>query len=218
MIIMHIYIYHIITYWISCYVLNILLHNKYINNITLVQHLRTTNPPQQNKIKDAYVYSILNQLLIVPIVMWSAPYYMNNITCSYIDSITKFIFYTFIADQWFYWSHRIMHYPLFYKSIHHIHHRWTYPIPIATLYAHPLEHIICNFGSLSAGPLLLPGNENLIAVWITIATFNSVLSHSGIDIGLPVFTSQKHDLHHRILNCNYGPFGFSDRLYKTRRF
>ena len=45
----------------------------------------------------------------------------------------------------FYYFHLLLHHPKLYKLIHKRHHQWTSPIAIATLYCHPIEHILCNY-------------------------------------------------------------------------
>ena len=44
----------------------------------------------------------------------------------------------------FYYSHRLLHNPRFYKYIHKRHHEWQTPIAITAIYCHPIEHIFSN--------------------------------------------------------------------------
>ena len=116
-------------------------------------------------------------------------------TCGY----AYLIIYLLIADQWFYWMHRIMHNGYLYNYVHYIHHRWVMPIPISAIAAHPVEHILINLSSVTIGPYLFPCTEAVLYTWIGIATVNSVVSHTDLS-----WASSKHRVHHKRLNRNFG--------------
>ena len=87
---------------------------------------------------------------------------------------------------------------------------------VSALYAHPVEHIICNIGAMLIGPLIFPTSQVVLGIWTSIGTLNAVTSHSGL--ALPYIQNVRHDLHHRYLSCNYGAAGPSDIMYGTRRY
>lgn len=209
------YTIHVTTYWTSC-ALFMLLDWKTSGVNRIVPVLRARHPPSAGKIAWAAVISAINQVLAYPLVMLVAPYCEGMGGLSLGGTALQFVFYALVADQWFYWTHRIMHQPWLYQNIHRIHHQWTYPMAIRTIYAHPVEHLIVNTGSILIGPLLWNGSTHVLTVWIILATINAVGSHSGTHV--PFCNIEKHDLHHRYLTCNYGTSGISDRLYGTRRF
>jgi sterol desaturase/sphingolipid hydroxylase (fatty acid hydroxylase superfamily) len=45
----------------------------------------------------------------------------------------------FLHDTYFYWAHRMMHLPWFYKKVHRVHHQSTNPSPWAAYAFHPWE-------------------------------------------------------------------------------
>ncbi|CAJ0566066.1 unnamed protein product, partial [Mesorhabditis spiculigera] len=65
------------------------------------------------------------------------------------------IFSVLIEELGFYYTHRLFHQPFFYKRIHKIHHRWTAPVSITSVYCHPLEHAISNLMPIMLGPTLI---------------------------------------------------------------
>jgi fatty acid hydroxylase domain-containing protein 2 len=209
---------HILTYWIfsllfSCADLYWIHTGKY-NDYKISPEKRRI--PSLGKIAEAVCVTIVNQVISYPVISYLVPGCIDgNMTIGW-QYLVIFVFYTVIADQWFYWTHRMMHIRFLYRHIHTIHHRWTYPIAVRAIYAHPVEHIISNIGSLVIGPLLWPASVELMVLWTIVATFNAVSAHSGVSIS--AVGAEKHDLHHRYLNCNYGTTGFSDRMYGTRRF
>jgi methylsterol monooxygenase len=121
----------------------------------------------------------------------------------------------FVEEVVFYSMHRIMHTRYLYERIHKIHHEWVAPIGMVALYAHPVEHVLCNLLPVALGPLLLGSHLYVWWLWLTLATFAAVLSHSGLDI--PVLSPEFHDLHHRFSKNNYGVLGILDGLFGTDR-
>lgn len=210
---------HVCSYWLSCLFFTVISTNTDATTAFIYPiafKARQQHQPSYWKILNAICVSIINQAIALPLAWWIAPYCINDDYDDLRVVPLKFLFYATLADQWFYWIHRTIHHRWIYQYIHSIHHQWTYPIPVSTLYAHPVEHVLGNILSLLIGPLLWPTNSWVMHIWIVLATFNAVSGHSGMHF--PWFSIEKHDLHHRLLNCNFGTSGISDRMYGTRRF
>lgn len=58
-------------------------------------------------------------------------------------------------DFGFYWVHRTLHLPFFYKNIHKVHHEVTNTTVLATTYVHPIESLVTSlpvaFGMMILG-------------------------------------------------------------------
>ena len=63
---------------------------------------------------------------------------------SYFEIMGQILFMMIMEDSSFYWGHRLLHTPFFYKRIHKIHHEFNNTISIAAVYAHPLEYLLGN--------------------------------------------------------------------------
>jgi methylsterol monooxygenase len=114
----------------------------------------------------------------------------------------------------FYYSHRLVHWGPLYKSIHKKHHEWTAPIGLISVYSHPLEYVISNIVPVIAGPMITQAHTLTSSLWVVIATFVTVVHHSGYHLPwLP--SSEFHDFHHLKVNCNYGILGILDWLHGT---
>lgn len=66
-----------------------------------------------------------------------------------------FILSLLMREALFYYAHRFLHLPYFYKLIHKKHHRFTAPIALAAQYAHPIEQIFANALPISLPPQIL---------------------------------------------------------------
>jgi ferredoxin-NADP reductase/sterol desaturase/sphingolipid hydroxylase (fatty acid hydroxylase superfamily) len=124
----------------------------------------------------------------------------------------SFFIVLFIDDMFFYWSHRAMHLPRFYKFFHKVHHESTDPSPLTAFAFHPSEAIVEYFVAFVL-PFLLPLNFGVIIVWQIFSMLNNVLAHLGYEIypkgwvKFPLLkfktASTHHNMHHQLFNGNY---------------
>lgn len=90
---------------------------------------------------------------------------------------------------------RLFHHPSIYRHIHKIHHEWTAPVGIVSIYAHPLEHLIANVLPVAMGPLVMGSHIATAWMWFAMALLTTVNTHSGYH--LPFMPSpEAHDFHH----------------------
>lgn len=124
----------------------------------------------------------------------------------------SFFIVLFIDDMFFYWSHRAMHQPRFYKFFHKVHHESTDPSPLTAFAFHPSEAVIENLMHFVL-PLLLPLNFGVIVAWQIFSMLNNVIAHLGYEIypkgwvKTPLLqfktASTHHNMHHQLFNGNY---------------
>ena len=119
-----------------------------------------------------------------------------------------------VEEVGFYYSHRLLHVPRIFRSIHKFHHEWTAPIGIVSFNAHPLEHLVCNVGPAFMGPLIMGSHITTVWLWLSLALVTSINSHSGYHV--PFMPSpEAHDFHHLKFTQNFGVLGVLDRLHGT---
>ena len=108
----------------------------------------------------------------------------------------------------FYWIHRFLHIPFFYKKYHSLHHRNVNVGPWSGFSMHPVEHFfyissICIHWILASHPIhvifhalyLGPGAA------MTHTGYENLLIKDKKRLALGTFY---HQLHHRYYECNYG--------------
>lgn len=93
----------------------------------------------------------LNQLFTTPLIIcmyyfdkWRGLELKNTPFPNLYTLITHLLAYLIIVEIGFYYSHRLLHNPYFYKRIHKKHHTWISPVAISAAYCHPIEHIVSN--------------------------------------------------------------------------
>jgi len=179
--------------------------------------------PKQQVTKEEYneifICAITQQLLVGVPFYYVGKYFFNSLGfelnySSNFPSITKIIFdiilILFFEDLFFFTSHYLFHkIPFIYRNVHKKHHRFQAPVGAASIYAHPIESIVCNLFPAIVGPFVAGTHIIVFWAWISIATINTVLSHSGY-----AFWNQDHDIHHEKFAYNYG-IGLFDRLFGT---
>ncbi len=138
--------------------------------------------------------------------------YFDVAEYGYLWLVVSFFIALFIDDMFFYWSHRAMHLPRFYKFFHKVHHESTDPSPLTAFAFHPSEAVIEQLMPLLV-PFLLPLNFGVILAWQVFSMLNNVVGHLGYEVypkgwvKLPLLkfktASTHHNMHHQLFNGNY---------------
>jgi len=135
------------------------------------------------------------------------------------------LIYLFLHDTWFYWTHRLMHRPAWFRAMHAVHHASRPPTAWAAMSFHPWEAIT---GAIVI-PLLvfvIPIHVAMLGLVLLVMTVMGVTNHMGWEmfprklvhsaLGGWLITASHHQRHHEEYRCNYGLyFRFWDRLCGT---
>jgi sterol desaturase/sphingolipid hydroxylase (fatty acid hydroxylase superfamily) len=116
-----------------------------------------------------------------------------------------------VTEFLFYYIHVLFHSGSFWKY-HVTHHEWTGPSSISTFHCHPLEMALLNVFPVLGGAVIAGLNFDTMRVWHMIAVANTMVFAHG---GYRCFGRSEHDLHHEYKTCNYGLFGFLDKIHGT---
>ncbi len=121
--------------------------------------------------------------------------------------------YLLLHDTWFYWTHRLMHRPWWYKAMHAVHHASRRPTAWAAMSFHPWEAV----SGAIVMPLLVfvvPIHVAMLGMVLAIMTLMGVTNHMGWEmfsrgivnggLGKWLITASHHELHHQKYRCNYG--------------
>ena len=137
------------------------------------------------------------------------------------------LLYLFLHDTWFYWTHRLMHRPWWFRRMHAVHHASRPPTAWAAMSFHPWEAL--------SGAILFPALAFVIPIHVgallavlLVASVLGTTNHMGWEmlpgrmvrgpVGASLISAAHHELHHRNYRCNYGLyFRFWDRLMGTDR-
>ncbi len=130
-----------------------------------------------------------------------------------------------LHDAWFYWTHRVLHYPPLFRRFHRLHHRSHQPTPF-TSYSFDIGEAVVNGVYLPLVLLVLPAHPVALFIFVTHMILRNAIGHSGIEVfpadrnGKPLFgwlsSVTHHDLHHAHAGYNLGLyFTWWDRLMGT---
>jgi sterol desaturase/sphingolipid hydroxylase (fatty acid hydroxylase superfamily) len=128
-------------------------------------------------------------------------------------------------DTWFYWTHRLMHRPWWFKTAHAVHHASRPPTAWAAMSFHPWEALT---GAIVIPALvfLIPIHIGALGLVLLIMTLMGISNHMGWEmfpdrmvngpLGSLLITATHHQRHHDDYRGNYGLyFRFWDRLCGT---
>lgn len=124
-----------------------------------------------------------------------------------------FIWMFFLHDAYFYWSHRLMHHPKFFKYVHLIHHKSNNPSPWTAYAFHPLEAVMEAL-IVTVIAFSIPTHRSAITIYMLFQIGYNVYGHLGFEIMPKNFnthwfgkwfnTSVAHNMHHKYFVKNYG--------------
>ena len=133
-------------------------------------------------------------------------------TFQFNDNPIWFILFFWVILLWkgfhFYWVHRFLHWPPYYRIAHSVHHRNINTGPWSGLSMHPLETLPYFSGLLIH--LIVPSHPVHFLFHAYALALNPAFSHSGFDALIVRDKRQLelgeffHQLHHRYFECNYG--------------
>ncbi|CAK7245647.1 MAG: hypothetical protein STHCBS139747_007231 [Sporothrix thermara] len=131
------------------------------------------------------------------------------------EFVREFVLSCIGREILFYYSHRLLHQPRFYRTIHKTHHKFVAPVALAAQYAHPIEHVVANMLPVGLPPMLL--HAHILTYWLfmTVMLVGTATVHSGYDFFDGA--AKMHDLHHEKFNLNYGSVGLMDWLHGTNQ-
>jgi sterol desaturase/sphingolipid hydroxylase (fatty acid hydroxylase superfamily) len=116
-------------------------------------------------------------------------------------------------DAYYYWVHRTMHRPRFFRKFHRRHHRSYNPSPF-TAYSFDLREAVAMVSFVVLWPLVVPTPWAVTGFFVLHQIFRNTLLHCGYELmparadGRPMLdwltTTTHHDLHHSQAGSNYG--------------
>ena len=135
------------------------------------------------------------------------------------------LLYLFAHDTWFYWTHRLMHRPYWFKLAHAVHHESRPPTAWAAMSFHPWD-ALTGAVVIPALVFIIPIHIGALAAVLAIMTIMGISNHMGWEmfprflvhgrLGRGLITATHHQKHHEVYRGNYGLyFRFWDKICGT---
>ncbi|WP_299666900.1 sterol desaturase family protein [uncultured Polaribacter sp.] len=183
-------------------------------------------------IKEIY-WSLISGFIFGGIAVFIYYLWSINYTAIYIDPKKYSLWYIplsilaflCIQDTYYYWIHRWMHIPKFYKFFHKTHHKSVHTTVFTSFSFHPYETLLQAI-YLPFVLVFLPLHIYALLAVLLIMTLSATINHAGIEVYPSgkfgnkfkkwIIGATHHDAHHTKFNYNYGLyFTFWDRLMRT---
>lgn len=147
-------------------------------------------------------YEILKELLgshlvlLLPLQLCAGPLFVyfgivgEQLWPDLWTGLWQFLVFNILEDTIFYWIHRLMHLPWFFRNVHEKHHyfdaRYGHTFSLNGEYAHWVESLLNDLIPLMIGPIicgLTTGTTlGLFWIWIIYRQIRSSDEHSGYDL------------------------------------
>jgi len=118
--------------------------------------------------------------------------------------------YFFIADTWFYWTHRMLHLKWFWRHVHHSHHAYVYPTAFCQDAVHWFEAVIQGPCGHFLASLFYPMHPIFLAAAGFFTAAFAIAAHDGRALDV-----NGHTKHHtfKMGASKYGIAGCNFALY-----
>ncbi len=137
------------------------------------------------------------------------------------------LLYLAAHDAWFYWTHRLMHRPWWFRIAHAVHHESRPPTAWAAMSFHPWE-AITGAVVIPALGFFVPIHVISLGIVLCVMTLMGITNHMGWEmfprfvvngsLGDWLITASHHQRHHQDYRGNYGLyFRFWDKVCGTDR-
>jgi sterol desaturase/sphingolipid hydroxylase (fatty acid hydroxylase superfamily) len=189
--------------------------------------------PENKHIFREVIYSFITILIfgaVIMLVIYTSKKGLTRIYPNISDKGYAYYFFSIglmilLHDTYFYWTHRAMHWKPLFKLVHKTHHLSTNPTPFAVYAFHPLEAVV-EIGIVPLIAFTIPYHGTALTIFSLYSLLLNVTGHLGYELFPKGFASHKlfkwhntsthHNMHHRLVKCNYGLyFNIWDRLMGT---
>lgn len=135
-------------------------------------------------------------------------HYGNSDVCIDLWLIIKIVLFFICQDLLFYFIHRILHTPFFYK-FHKIHHQIRIVSPFYSQYSSFIETIFNSF-TIIIPAILFNINLDVMMILAPLIIISNISSHS--------YPSKHHGIHHQLLTVNYAEIFIYDWIFGTLKY
>lgn len=208
--------------------LNARVNEKYHNKWVIDEKVNDTH-----QIKRDISWSLLSTIIFALSGTWLIYLWQKGFIEIYRDAYRYGFIYFMLSpllllilhDAYFYWTHRLLHIPIFFKRIHKVHHESRIPSAWTAFSFHPGEAVI----QAIILPLLLilfPVHWMVLILFLTLMTVLGIINHLGSEFypisfrtSFPfsyLINATHHQKHHQRVRWNFGLyFNYWDKWMKT---